>query len=61
MKLNKYLKIHKIKLTEFAKLSKLKISYLSQIKNGRKTPSLRVAMIIKKKTNGSVTIEDLIL
>lgn len=59
MKLKKYLTTYGIRLTEFAKLSKLKISYLSQIKDGHKTPSLKVALVIKKTTNGAVSIEDL--
>jgi DNA-binding transcriptional regulator YdaS (Cro superfamily) len=60
MKLKKYLSTYDIRLSEFAKLSKLKISYLSQIKDGHKTPSLKVALAIKKATNGAVCIEDLI-
>ena len=59
MKLKKYLATYNIRLTTFAKLSKIKISYLSQIKNGHKVPSLKVALAIKKASKGAVTIEEL--
>jgi DNA-binding transcriptional regulator YdaS (Cro superfamily) len=61
MKLEKYLTKNKTKLTEFSKLSKIKISYLSQIKNRQKAPSLKVAIMIEKATNGQVTFKDLII
>ena len=61
MKLEKYLTTNKIKLTEFSKLSKIKISYLSQIKHRKKSPSLNVAIMIEKATKGQVTFKDLAL
>jgi hypothetical protein len=60
MKLKKYLDTYDINLTTFAKLSKIKISYLSQIKNGKKVPSLKVGLMIEKASNGAVNIKDLL-
>jgi transcriptional regulator with XRE-family HTH domain len=61
MKLEKYLTSNKLKLSEFSKLSKIKISYLSQIKNRQKMPSLKVAIMIEKATKGVVTFKDLMI
>ena len=60
MKLEKYLYNKRIKLIAFAKYSNLKVSYLSQIKNGKKTPSLKTATKIVKATKNAVTFKDLI-
>ena len=58
MKLKQYLRENKIRQKVFAAELCIGEAHLSQIVNDLNRPSLKLALLIKEKTNGSVTPED---
>ena len=46
-------------LTEFARLAEIGVSYMHEIREGKKQPSLAVACCIRDASGGAVTLDDL--
>jgi len=59
MKLKEYLDKNGLGLRDFASTLGVSAGHLSYIANGKKNPSLPLAMEIEKKTKGEVKIDDL--
>lgn len=59
MLLKDYLYKNNLTNREFGKRLKVGENHVTSIKNGRHTPSIKLAMEIIKITNGEVTPEDL--
>jgi len=60
MKLSEYLEAHKFRLVDFSEKSGVKISAISEIKNGRKRASMNEALRIHRATGGAVTFADMV-
>jgi len=60
MKLQDYLKINSIKLTDFAKKLGVTMPHLSGVANGRIVCSKKLASKIQSKSDGAVSIEEAI-
>ena len=59
MKLKEYIAKNGLVLRDFASILGVSAGHLSYISNGKKNPSLPLAMEIEKKTKGEVKIDDL--
>ena len=60
MKLLEYLKKYRVTQRSFAKQVGVTEAYISQILNGLRSPSIRLAGKIEDKTEGNVTFKDLL-
>ncbi|HMG15009.1 MAG TPA: helix-turn-helix transcriptional regulator [Saprospiraceae bacterium] len=58
MNLKVYLALKDMKIKEFGEIIGYNKAYISQLINGRKTPSKRLATLIEKITQGHVTSAD---
>lgn len=59
MDLRTYLFNHRMKVAEFGRRINFSAIHLHKIIHGERKPSLKLAKIIEKETNGEVTIEEL--
>jgi transcriptional regulator with XRE-family HTH domain len=58
MKLDAYLRLHKITYRQFAELVDDDAAQINRFATGRRTPSLMTAARISRATNGAVSFED---
>jgi len=59
MDLRTYLFNHRIKVAEFGRRINFSAVHLLKIIHGERRPSMKLAKIIEKETNGEVTVSEL--
>lgn len=58
MKLSHYITKQKFTQKDFARILGISEPHLSQVINGKALPSIRLAILIERKTGGAVTLKD---
>lgn len=59
MPLDKYLRLKRISIKDFAKIIGVNRNSITNYINGKRMPTLIIAMKMIEQTNGSITYEDL--
>ncbi|MET0155742.1 MAG: helix-turn-helix transcriptional regulator [Rickettsiales bacterium] len=60
MKLSRIFRVTQLKRSAVAKAAGITSSYLCEIEKGRRTPSLRVALALRRATGNLVEMEELV-